>query len=394
MKVRQLTVVLTLLLVPFAIGPFAIESDSPKEEGFRPLFNGEDLKGWVPVNTAPSTWSVRDGMILCSGRPTGELRTDRMYQNFILEVEWRHMKPGGNGGIFIWADDITARGQPFHRGIEVQVLENAYGNTKSHTTHGDIFPIHGAKMTPINGHGGSRAFPTEERSRPSPQWNHYRITCTDGEISLAVNGKVVTRGKDCSPRKGYICLESEGGVVHYRNLRIKELPGEPVPPEHVAIADRGYRCLYSGVDLSGWKTAKDGGWRSRNWVLSHGGESDDADRSITTEESFGDLGFLFDVRVSEKTKPVQFLPRGADGAGITVDPVDPLLKKHLVTRGRAGSWNRFEGTLRRDRLTLSLNGHELFKDRVVTGAPPRGPLKIVPTGPVDFANVYVRALKK
>ena len=80
-----------------------------------------------------------------------------------------------------------------------------------------FFPIHGAKMTPVNGRGGSRAFPTENRSLPSPQWNHYRIECRDGEVSLAVNGKLVTQGKACSPRKGYICIESEGGIVHYRN---------------------------------------------------------------------------------------------------------------------------------------------------------------------------------
>ena len=136
------------------------------------------------------------------GKPIGELRTDRMYQNFIMEVEWRHMKPRGNAGIFVWADDITARGQPFHRSIEVQVLENAYGNTRGYTTHGDIFPIHGAKMTPINGRGGSRAFPTENRSKPSPNWNHYRIVCNDGNISLAVNGKVVTQGREASPAQG------------------------------------------------------------------------------------------------------------------------------------------------------------------------------------------------
>ena len=81
-----------------------------------------------------------------------------MYENFIMEVEWRHLKPRGNAGIFVWADAYTAKGQPFHRGVEVQVLENAYGNTRGYTTHGDIFPIHGAKMTPINGRGGSRAF--------------------------------------------------------------------------------------------------------------------------------------------------------------------------------------------------------------------------------------------
>ena len=98
------------------------------------------------------------------------------------------------------------------------MLENAYGNSGCHTVHGDIFPIHGATMTPVNGRGGSRAFPTELRSKPSPEWNHYRIVCDDGNISLAVNGQGETRGKEASPRKGYICTESEGGIVHSRNL--------------------------------------------------------------------------------------------------------------------------------------------------------------------------------
>jgi hypothetical protein len=205
-----------------------------QDDGFRPLFNGKNLDGWVRTNTPTSTWSVKDDLLICTGKPVGELRTTKMYQNFIMEVEWRHMKPRGNAGIFIWSDDITAKGVPFHRGIEIQVLENAYGNSSGHTVHGDIFPIHGAKMTPLNGRGGSRAFPTENRSKPSPEWNHYRIECQAGNISLAVNGKVVTKGTACSPSKGYICLESEGGIVHYRNLKIKELPDTPVKDEHVA----------------------------------------------------------------------------------------------------------------------------------------------------------------
>ena len=146
--------------LPAAIYAMLLVFDSnalAQEEGFKPLFNGKDLSGWVPVNTAPSTWTVEDGMVVCSGKPIGELRTRKMYQNFILALEWRHMKPKGNAGVFVWADDITAKGVPFHRSIEVQVLENDYGNSNSHTTHGDIFPIHGATMTPLNGRGnGSR----------------------------------------------------------------------------------------------------------------------------------------------------------------------------------------------------------------------------------------------
>ena len=88
------------LLMLFLTLALAAAGAEQAEEGFRPLFNGKDLSGWVPVNTAPSTWTVRDGMIICSGRPTGELRTDRMYHNFILELEWRHMRPRGNAGVF------------------------------------------------------------------------------------------------------------------------------------------------------------------------------------------------------------------------------------------------------------------------------------------------------
>ena len=359
-----------------------------RSSGFKPLFNGKNFSGWVPVNTAPSTWLIKDNMLICSGKPIGELRTERMYQNFIMEVEWRHMKPKGNAGIFVWADDITARGQPFHRGIEVQVLENSYGNTKGYTTHGDIFPIHGATMTPVNGRGGSRAFPVENRSRPSPDWNHYRIVCNDGNISLAVNGKVVTKGKNSNPRKGYICIESEGGVVHYRNMIIKELPNTPVKPEQIAIMDRGYRCLYSGVDFSGWKATN--GWRSHDWQFRFHGSKDEVDTSLESEELFGDYGFIFDVRVSDETKPLKFQLRGKDISAIQVAP--DMYKGDLVLKGR--NWNRFVGELRGNHLTLSLNDKKIFDGKKIEGLPVNGPIRIVPTGPVSMANIYVRPLDK
>ena len=356
--------------------------------GFKPLFNGKNFSGWVPVNTAPTTWLIKDNMLICSGKPIGELRTERMYQNFIMEVEWRHMKPKGNAGIFVWADDITARGQPFHRGVEVQVLENSYGNTRGYTTHGDIFPIHGATMTPVNGRGGSRAFPVENRSRPSPDWNHYRIVCNDGNISLAVNGKVVTKGKNSNPRKGYICIESEGGVVHYRDMRIKELPNTPIKPEQIAIMDRGYRCLYSGVDFSGWKATS--GWRSHDWQFRFHGSKDEKDTSLESEELFDDYGFIFDVRVSEETKPLAFQLRGKDISAIQVAP--DMYKGVLLLKGR--NWNRFEGELRGNQLTLTLNDKKIFDGKKIDGLPVKGPIRIVPTGPISMANIYVRPLDK
>jgi len=374
---RSLSAALCLFLAPSLL--------AQESADFRPLFNGKDLSGWVVVNTAPSTWAFdADGLLTCTGKPIGEIRTESMYQNFILELEWRHLKPQGNAGVFIWADDITARGQPFHRGIEVQVLENAYGQGPGHSTHGDIFPIHGATMTPLNGRGGGdRAFPTEERSKPSPEWNHYRIECRDGAISLAVNGKVVTRGRDCLPRKGYICLESEGGVVHYRNVRIQELPDTAIDPAHVAIANRGYRSLYTGVDLAGWKDAT--GWQSNDWVLASAAGA----AALTSSESFaGDVGFVVDFKKSKDSGVPRIAVRGAT---IALDPTDarlgPLLEK-------TGSWNRLEGRLTAGQLFLEINGKPLENAGDLTGLTEKGPISLLPTGPVEWANLYVRSLPR
>ena len=362
------------------------------EDGFQDLFNGKDLNNWVLVNTPADTWSIQDGMLVCSGKPIGEIRTDRMYQNFILELEWRHMVPRGNAGVFVWADDITARGVPFHRSIEVQVLENEYGNTRSHTTHGDIFPIHGAKMVPDNGRGGSRSFPTENRSKPSPEWNHYRITCIDGKISLAVNGKVVTSGQECSPRKGYICLESEGGIVHYRNVRIKELPESPVEAEHVAIANRGYRSIYSGLDLRGWKTTDADQWHAKDWVLAFDGSPDDSDKAsqLTSTETHSVSGFVVDVKAKKSYDGTSIQVRSGSDSAVVIDlGANKAVSQHLEDVGR---WNRFEGTLVGGELTLTVNGTEVDGRLVSTPASNPGNLTLSATGPTDFANVYVREI--
>src|SRR4051794_41054073 len=241
----------SLLLLTAACTAFGAVDD-----GFISLFNGQDLKGWVNANCAPETWTVKDGVIHCTGKPTGAMRTTRQYENFILEVDWRHLSKGGNSGVFIWGTPIAAPGVPFLRGIEVQVLDNDYtvaGKNEWYTTHGDVFPIHGAHMKPFGRHNGERSFPSEERSKGSPEWNHYRIVCTNGVIRLSVNGKEVSGGEDCNYRKGYLALESEGAPVEFRSVRIKELPASRVAADLTAPLDMGFRAIFNGLDLRGWK---------------------------------------------------------------------------------------------------------------------------------------------
>ena len=343
------------------------------EEGFKPLFNGNNFEGWHNVNCGPKTWTVKDGMIHCTGKPIGELRTTKMYENFILEVEWRHLKSRGNAGIFVWADAYPAKGQPFHRGVEVQVLENAYGNTRGYTTHGDIFPIHGAKMTPINGRGGSRAFPTENRSKPSPQWNHYRIVCNDGEISLAVNGKVVTGGKAAKPRKGYICLESEGSPVQFRNIKIKELPSTNPKPEEIAKPEAEFHSLYNGVDLSGWKSDKPGAWSVNDWRLTTKGRS-----ALHTEKKFTSYEIFADFRADGKEAPLELPNIGAVGE------LDNLSK----------GWNRVQITRQLGHIRMELNGKVIKEAKLRESGPLMpGPITLSPKVATQFANIFVKELK-
>jgi arylsulfatase A-like enzyme len=355
-----------------------------KFDGFQSMFPGPGLEGWQLVNTDQTTWKFEDGVLYCTGKPIGELRTERMYQNFILELQWRHMVPGGNAGIFVWADDIPARGVPFHRGIEVQVLENAYGNTESHTTHGDIFPIHGAKMTPLNGRGGGRAFPTEMRSKPAGEWNDYRIVCNDGEISLSVNGKFVTHGQQCLPKKGYICLESEGGVVQYRNIRIKELVSTPIAPAEIASKDRGFRALYRGINLHGWQTESAHAWEANDWKLVHQGGQADGKQTISTQTGYGRCHVIVDV--NRQTPDSQFEIAVGD---VSVASDQPPFENSV---SEPGGWDRFELIRDGSQSRVRINGEEVRGASPTTAEDSASPLSITATGPVQFANIFVRSL--
>ena len=357
----------------FHIGALAFAGAIIAAENFKPLFNGKNLDGWHNVNCGPKTWAVKDGMINCTGKPIGELRTTRMYENFILEVEWRHLKPRGNAGIFVWADAYPAKGQPFHRGVEVQVLENAYGNTRGYTTHGDIFPIHGARMTPVNGRGGARAFPIENRSKPSPQWNHYRIVCNNGEISLAVNGKVVTQGKAASPRKGYICLESEGSPVQFRNMKLKELPSTGAKPEETANAFDGFRSLYTGVDLAGWEGEQ---WQANDWRLN----GIKAEKRLVYREKFANYSFFADWRGKSIFLPFKLPNIGEFGW--------PSESQSGV---RPGKWNRIEVIRVPGSATVQINGKTVVVATHEEEQLSSGNLELLPGA--EFANLFVKPLK-
>lgn len=199
---------------------------------FKSLFNGKDLDGWIDVNTSPETWSVRDGLLVCTGQPIGVMRSERQYENFILSIEWRHMKAGGNSGVFLWCDAVPDPKNRLPKGMEVQMLELDWvaQNTGPDRTappiayvQGELFGAGGMTATPENPRG-VRSKSLEHRCKGKGEWNHYLIVAVDGNVKLAINGKFVNGIRDASLKKGYLCLESEGKEIHFRNIRILELP--------------------------------------------------------------------------------------------------------------------------------------------------------------------------
>lgn len=198
---------------------------------YRPLFNGKDLKGWVNLNTAPETWSVKDGILRCTGQPVGVLRTGQEYENFLLHVEWMHLEEGGNSGMFLWSSGRPDEKTRLPDGVEVQMLETGWvkQNTRDGVAppwayvHGELFGVGGVTLVAENPRG-ARSMSRENRCLPRGFWNAYDIVAVDGVIKLSVNGKFVNGVRDVSRRRGYILLESEGAPVQFRDIRILELP--------------------------------------------------------------------------------------------------------------------------------------------------------------------------
>ena len=141
--------------VPTPVGPAA----SINGTGLGWVALGKD--DFVNVNCDETTWSFPNGEIHCTGNPVGVMRTKKEYRNIELVVEWRHLKPAGNSGVFLWAGEknlasLKRGGLP--EGIEVQILDHGYTENYRKqtgkepdwfTTHGDVFPTGAAKMTPF-----------------------------------------------------------------------------------------------------------------------------------------------------------------------------------------------------------------------------------------------------
>lgn len=206
-----------------------------EEIAFGKITSGKKAKGeqiqWFQVNTKEDTWKVKGEELICSGYPIGIVRSEKKYTNFLMHVEWKHMEAGGNSGTFVWSDANANKENRLPNGVEVQMLELDWVNLNTRDgkkppvayVHGELFGVGGVEIIPDNPRG-TRSKSIENRCKRKGEWNTYEVVCVDGTIKLSVNGKFVNGISKSSKKSGYICLESEGAEIHFRNFKVIKLP--------------------------------------------------------------------------------------------------------------------------------------------------------------------------
>ncbi len=191
--------------------------------GEKRLFNGKDLSGLEAVVpdaakagiTPESVWSVQDGVLICKGDPPGYIRTKDKYTNFILRLQWRFSpvtKKAGNSGVLF---RMSGEDKVWPKSLEAQLMS---------TNAGDFYGIGGFKYVGDPARTKDRfTGKTHGAERPVGEWNEYEIIVNKGDVILYVNGEELNHATGAEETPGFICLQSEGAEIHFRDIRIVPL---------------------------------------------------------------------------------------------------------------------------------------------------------------------------
>lgn len=194
----------------------------PPEEARRgepiPLFDGGSLDAFsahVQGGGAMSdSWSVRDGVLVCTGKPAGYIYTKETFESFILRLQWRFdpEKGAGNSGVLL---RMTGEHKVWPRSIEAQLHS---GNAGDFWNIGEV-----AMRTDPARTKGRNTKKTQPAEKPVGEWNSYEIVVDGPWVQLKVNGKVVNEAWDCEVVPGHVCLQSEGAEIHFRDIQLVPL---------------------------------------------------------------------------------------------------------------------------------------------------------------------------
>jgi hypothetical protein len=203
-------------------------TDADHNSGWRLLFDGKTLNGWMNSDkTAPRT-PVEDGALNPHRAGHYMLVHTQQWENFVLATDFK-ISPHCNSGIFVRTGTLTPRpGKDVgFNGIEVAIDDTL---TAGYVDTGAVYDL---------------SKPTRNAMRPVGEWNHIEITSRDGTIEVVLNGEKVNsvdlskfsqpnKRPDGSshkfdvvyrdhPKLGYIGLQDHGSPCWYKNIKLKVL---------------------------------------------------------------------------------------------------------------------------------------------------------------------------
>ncbi len=226
--------------------PLNVLTPEEKKEGWTLLFDGKSAEPWRGVNQnkfPQKGWEIENGELIANAQKgaesgsSGDVITKKQYGNFILKWEWRMKTKGGNSGLKYFVHEGIGSNKGYGYGLEYQILDDKnhewmlQGKMKANDYHttGALYEI----------------YPASPDKRPSPlgMWNESMIVCRGSHVEHWLNGQKILeyeRGSDDFKEKiaaskfrnvegfglwpkGHLLLQDHGSVVHYRNIRIREL---------------------------------------------------------------------------------------------------------------------------------------------------------------------------
>jgi hypothetical protein len=187
-------------------------------------------------SSVKSPFIIRNGMLVSLGKPGGHLITDKDYQDYRLEVEYRFAGTPGNCGVLVHASKPRALYGMFPQSIEVQMEHKNAGDfwcIVEDITVPDMVARRGPEEKWGITEGKNRRIVnlTDNSEKPAGDWNTMVIECKDREIRVWVNNDLVNYGFNCTARKGQIALQAEGSEVEFRKIELTPLQGSAKTPE-------------------------------------------------------------------------------------------------------------------------------------------------------------------
>lgn len=181
------------------------------------LFNGKDFKGWyfaieTPGVAPEEVFIVKDGTIHITDKSFGYMCTDKSYDNYRLDMEWRCVGGPGNGGVFVNTQP-TVSGARWPEALQIQVrtgvtgdvilMEKAMTNEHKQITSG--------KATTV-------VKKEDSNEKPIGEWNTLSILCENGTVTVYVNGLLQNKVTGATPAVGRIGIQAEQKTMEFRNL--------------------------------------------------------------------------------------------------------------------------------------------------------------------------------